>query len=300
MKRILWTAIALFAVLSLSGCCCCCWAGDTTQRAATKISAGPVQRQSRQVDLDGAARADVTIHFGGGTLQVEPGAGDQLLDGEFIYNLDDLEPLVEYEVDKETGALLIRHQADSIRWDPTVETRNEWHLRFGTLVPTEMRFDVGASTGTLDLGGLRLTHLDILAGAADMTVRFEEPNPERLATLDVRSGAAKLSLLGLGNANVENLRFDGGLGSYTFDFGGEWQRSTKVSILAGASQVVLTVPKDIGVRICPGDVRHGDYGGLSEQGNCYVNALYEQADIQLDIDLDLGLGHLEIRQTDGK
>jgi hypothetical protein len=298
MKKVMWIATALLAVLSVTGCCCCCLPGDTTQRTARKIGAGPVQRESHQVDLDGASQAAVTVQFGGGTLQVEAGAGDQLLDGEFIYNLDDLEPLVEYAVDKDTGELSVRHQVDSIHWDPAVEIRNEWRLRFGALVPTEMRFDVGASTGKLDLSGLPLTHLDILAGAADMTVRFDEPNPERLAALNVRSGAAKLNLLGLGNANIENMRFDGGLGSYTFDFGGEWQRSAQVNILAGASQVVLAVPRDIGVRICPGDVRRGDYGGLLEQGACYVNTLYERADVQLTIELDLGLGQLEIRQTD--
>jgi hypothetical protein len=299
MKRAIWIAAALLAALSVSGCCCCfCPSGDATQRVATKVAVGPAQRESHQVGLDDATSADVTVQFAGGTLHVQAGAGDLLLDGEFIYNLQDLEPLIEYTVDEDIGALSVRHRADSIRWDPAVEVRNEWHLRLGTLVPTEMRFDVGASTGTLDLSGLRLTRLDILAGAADMTVRFDEPNPERLEALNVRSGAARLNLLGLGNANAENIRFDGGLGSYTFDLSGEWQRSAQVDILAGASQVVLSVPTEIGVRVCAGDVRRGDYGGLVERGDCYVNALYEQADIQLDIDLDLGLGYLEIRQTD--
>jgi hypothetical protein len=60
------------------------------------------------------------------------------------------------------------------------------------------------------------------------------------------------------------------------------------------------VPEEIGVRVCPGDLRGGDYGGLSEADGCYVNPLYQRSDIQLDVDIDLGLGSLTVRQVSGK
>jgi hypothetical protein len=297
MKRAVWVVVVTITALSASGCCCFCLPGeDASRRVATSINAGAVQRETHQVSLDDVTEAKVTVQFAGGTLGVKAG-GDELLDGEFIYNLDDLEPLIEYETIRDRGELLVRHQADRIRWDPSVEVRNEWRLQFGQRVPLDMSFDVGASNGTLDLGGLKLTGLTLTAGTADMTVRFNEPNPEHLTTLYVHSGAAKLSLQYLGNANLSDLQFDGGLGTYTLDFRGEWQRSAKAHILAGASQVVLRVPRDIGVRVCPGDVRRGDYDGLAERGDCYVNELYDQADIQLDIDLDLGLGQLQVKQV---
>jgi hypothetical protein len=130
-----------------------------------------------------------------------------------------------------------------------------------------------------------------------MTVRFDEPNPERLRNLNIHSGAARLDFFELGNANLDELKFDGGLGTYTFDFGGEWQRSARAHIQAGASRILLRVPRDIGVRVCPGDLRNGDYGGLKEQEDCYVNSLYNQSEVQLDIKLDLGLGRLTIKQV---
>jgi hypothetical protein len=297
MKKIVWAVVLVTTALSMSGCCCLCAPPrDASRRVASSINAGPVKRETHQVSVDNVTEAQVSVQFGGGTLNVTSG-GDELLDGKFVYNLDDLEPLIEYETSKSRGELLVRHQADRIHWDPSVEVRNEWQLAFGSSVPLDMSFDVGASNGTLDLGGLRLTRLDLVAGAAEMTVRFDKPNRDHLTALHVKSAAAKLSLLYLGNANLDDLRFDGGLGTYTFDFRGEWQRSAKADILAGASRVVLRVPTDIGVRVCPGDVRRGDYGGLQEQGDCYVNALYDQADIQLDIDLDLGLGQLQVRQV---
>lgn len=296
IKRVGWMVLFTALALSLSGCCCCCLSGQETPRElARNINTGPTQQVEHQIELQDASRVQVTVGFGGGTLNIQGGA-ENLLDGEFTYNLDDLKPVVEYEKEGEVGKLVIRHQVDALNWDPTVEVRNEWQLNLSDRVPLEMNLDVGGSNGTLELGGLRLTDLDLTAGAADMTVRFREPNPDQLASFGVHSGAARLRLLDLGNANMDSLSFDGGLGTYVFDFEGAWQRSAEVHIQAGASRVELRVPRDIGVRVCPGDLRSGDYDGLVAQDECYVNDLYGQTDIQLQIDLDLGLGYLEVNQ----
>jgi hypothetical protein len=256
-----------------------------------------VQHQTTEIRLDGAEQVEVTLQFGGGDLNLE-GGSDALLSGEFVYNLPELEPEVVYSTHGKQGELLIRHKEEAIHWDrPPTEIRNEWGLRLTKDVPLDLKVDVGASTGDLNLGRLRITDLDLTVGAADMTVQFVEPNPERLKSLSVRSGAARLDLIGLGNANLDKFTFDGGLGTYTFDFQGEWRRSARAHIQAGASQVLLRTPQDIGVRVCPGDLRSGDYDGLKKQDECYVNRLYDQSDIQLDISLDLGLGRLTIKQV---
>jgi hypothetical protein len=114
--------------------------------------------------------------------------------------------------------------------------------------------------------------------------------------VDIHTGAARLDLVQLGNARFEELAFDGGLGVYRFDFRGDWQHSAEVQITSGAGQVVLRLPRDIGVRVCPGDLRNADYGGMKEQDDCYVNDLFGESDTQLDISLDIGLGHLVLRQ----
>jgi hypothetical protein len=43
-------------------------------------------------------------------------------------------------------------------------------------------------------------------------------------------------------------------------------------------------------------LRNADYGGMKEQDDCYVNDLFGESDTQLDISLDIGLGHLVLRQ----
>ena len=104
-------------------------------------------------------------------------------------------------------------------------------------------------------------------------------------------------MLELDNANLHELTFDGGLGTYPFGFRGEWQRSARVHIQAGASRVPLRVPCDIDVRVSPGDLRREDYDGLKQQGDGHVNRLHGQSHITLDISLDLGSGKLDIKQV---
>jgi hypothetical protein len=302
MKKVMWGVAFILLILSLTGCCCC-WPSEelASSRIARNISAGSVQRETRQVQVGDAEQVETTIRFGGGDLDIEPldSEGDApLLQASFVYNVDGLSPVIDYGVRDGQGELQIRHKAEAVRLDRlTTEMRNEWELALCDCVPLSLNLDVGAASGRFELGGLRIRRLDLTTGAADLEVSFDQPNPERLESMHVLSGAARLDLIELGNANLDELRFDGGLGTYTFDLAGTWQRSAEVHIQAGASQVVLRVPRDIGVRVCPGDLRRGRYDGLKEADGCYVNSLYGQSDITLDVSLDLGLGRLDVKQV---
>jgi hypothetical protein len=301
IKRMSWSLVSIIAAITLSGC------GlarlpleiEPSRWIVNRVSTGPAQRLTYRVPPEDAGTAVVTVEFGDGTIDVSPGSGD-LLDAEFVYNVDDLEPEISYQVTDGRGELWVGQETGDIGWDLSAPLRNEWRLQLGTGIPLDARFSLGATTGELELGGLRLTGLQLKAGAADMTVRFSEPNLERLETLEIQSGAARLDLVELGNAHFEELVFDGGLGLYTLDFGGEWTQSAQVNIQAGASEVVLRVPVDIGVRVCPGDLRQGDYGTLRPDGACYANELVGTDRPQLQIDVDLGLGQLEVKNVRGK
>jgi hypothetical protein len=270
------------------------------------LGADSVQRETRQIALGDAEQVEATIRFGGGDLDIkvldmkklDDEIDAPLLQADFIYNVDSLQPEIDYEVQDGQGKLEIRHKLETTSLDRlTTELRNEWKLALCNCVPLSLNMDVGATSGQFELGGLPIERLDLTTGAADLKVSFDQPNPERLQSLHILSGAAKLELIKLGNANLDELTFDGGLGTYTFDLTGEWQQSAEVYVQAGASHFQLHVPKDIGVRICPGDTSRGHYDGLEEKNGCYVNSLYGESDITLDVNLDLGLGRLDVRQV---
>lgn len=295
MKRILWIVISIIAALSLTGCCCCT-SSNRASRVVHNINAGPVQRATSNLERQGAEHVELTLTFAGGDLMLRGDDESELMSGEFVYNVDELAPLIEYTVQDETGTLSIRHQGQEIRLERLREAiRNEWDVRLTRDIPFDLIVDVGASQGELVLGGLYITSLGINAGAADMKVSFDQLNPAELELMTVRSGAARLEFVNLGNANLKELTFDGGVGTYEFDLRGNWQRSAAVKIKSGVSHIVLRIPRDIGVRVCPDNVESGNYGNLSRQGECYVNALYAEADLKLDIDLDVGLSDVEVK-----
>ena len=292
MKKVVWIAILAIVALILSGCCFI--PVGQPARIAQTIAPSPAQRQSIQVEQGKADRVQATVRFGGGSLDLGD-SSDVLLDAEFVYNVDSLEPEVTYDVQDKQGTLVVEHSTDPIRLDR--ELVNEWTLSFAEGIPLDLRLDIGASSGEIDLGGLAIENLDLTMGAADLRIGFDKPNPERLSSLHIYSGAARLELHELGNANLDELTFDGGLGTYLFDLSGGWQRSARVQILAGASQITLRLPREVGVRVCPGDLERKEMGGLQEREGCYVNSLYGQSAITLEVGLDLGLGKLDIRQV---
>ena len=294
-------ASLLTSILGLTGCCFCFspGRGDISSRIIRDINAGPVVSVDRSVDLGDAEQVDITIQFAGGDLEIG-GDGDDLDDGlmigEFLYNLDELEPEIEYEVAQERGTLRVRNLKQEIRLDRwTKEIRNEWKIVLTKKVPLELTIDTGASRGELALGGLQITDLELNVGAADIKVSFDDLNPQEMSELRVHSGAARLELADLGNANLSKLLFDGGIGSYTFDLRGEWQRSAQVEIKSGVSNIVIYIPRDVGVRLCPGGLKEGDYGKLTEKEGCYVNDLFQDAETTLDIKLDVGLSDVNVK-----
>ena len=302
MKKVTGVIASLMVVIvGLTGCCCCFTPGrgDISSRIIRDINAGPVVTRDRVVELDQAEQVAVTIQFGGGDLEIGGGGDDldgKVMSGEFLYNLDELEPEIDYTVTQERGRLQVRNLSTEIpldRW--TKEIRNEWKLALTDQVPLELTIDTGASQGELALGGLQITDMELTVGAADVKVSFDELNPQEMNELRVHSGAARLELANLGNANLSELLFDGGIGTFTFDLRGEWQRSAQVEIKSGVSNVVITLPRDVGVRLCPGSLKGGDYGKLQEQDGCYVNDLYQDAETKLEIELDVGLSDVTVK-----
>ena len=88
---------------------------------------------------------------------------------------------------------------------------------------------------------LRLTISD---GASKTSVTFNEPNPVKMERLEYHTGASEVNLIGLGNAHVKEIEFNGGAGSYKLDFSGELKNDMNVRISAGMSDLTLTIPSD--------------------------------------------------------
>jgi predicted membrane protein len=86
-----------------------------------------------------------------------------------------------------------------------------------------------------------------------------------------------------------------GAGDITIDLTGDWQDDLDAIIQGGLGQMTLKLPSDVGVRL---NVQTGigsvDASGLSKDGNIYTNDAYGNSDVSLRIEIDGGVGKINL------
>lgn len=162
------------------------------------------------VDLGAADSAIVRIDFGAGMLHVGPAAPGRLVDGVLGGG-----GRVET-----AGPGRVRLAADpGAFWSAWPGARGfRWNVGVAAGVPVALRVDTGASDNRLDLGDLRVTDLEVHAGASE--TRIALPRAAGMTTVRVEAGAASVRVrvpdgvaaritgaMALGGARVDERRF---------------------------------------------------------------------------------------------
>ena len=164
--------------------------------------------ESLVLPLGDAQEAHVDIKFGAGDLITRKAAPGQLVEGTFQggvkHRLDGV-GRVELRQDLDGGLPWLDHEA---RWDVGLTAE----------VPLDLRLEVGAYRGIVDLGDLRLRTLELHTGASDTLVRL--PRAAGSTTVRAQSGAAALTIevpfgvaarirlrMALGSSRVDETRF---------------------------------------------------------------------------------------------
>jgi hypothetical protein len=200
--------------------------------------AGPEVEESISVAAPRSDETRLSLDFGAGTLRLSPGA-EELVEGTVVYNVEDLKP----EIKKDGNSIEIK-QGDLNGLPPFDDFVNEWDLHLGD-VPLDLAIQAGAYQGKMELGGLALKSLTVRDGASDVELSFQEPNHTEMSFLRYETGASKVTLTGLANANFSTLTFSGGAGNYSLDFSGELQRDAVATIEAGFGDLSLVIPEGV-------------------------------------------------------
>lgn len=225
--------IIFFAILALTTLAC----GFNVPQAPQP---GPDLTEEINVPYPDSNEINLKLSFGAGELTLKPGA-DVLVDGTATYNYSELKP----EVITDGGDVEVRVGNEDFNILPNLnDLKNEWDLKLGDQ-PMNLSIDSGAYDGTLELGGLSLTRLEIKDGAANVEVSFSEPNPVEMSTFTYNTGASDVKITGLANANFSLLDFSAGAGDYTLDFSGELQRDASIKIESGLSNLIIIVPEGV-------------------------------------------------------
>jgi N-terminal domain of toast_rack, DUF2154 len=280
MNRIL---IAILLVLALATLAC-----GLHVRAPLTQQTGPLTTDQINIAVpDANATADLKLSFGAGTIHLAPGA-QGLVTGTATYNISDFKP------DITTTANSVHIEQGNFRLTGIPDfsnIRNEWDLQLGSS-PMNLTIEGGAYTGEYALGGLALTNLTVEEGASKVELSFDQPGTTEMKLFRYKTGASNVRMTGLANANFASMEFTGGAGNYTFDFSGQLQRDTSVTIEAGLSNVTLVIPSGL-----PAQVTVNGLSNVSHNANWTKNGdQYSQSGSgpQLVILVEMGAGNLTI------
>jgi hypothetical protein len=240
MKRLVLLLVA--AVALFVGAC-------GTQPGGTQQQVRKMQRESKSVDLKNAQSARAQLKLGAGELHLAGGA-DQLMEGEFSYNVSEWKPKVSYDVSGEKGELVVKQgSGEDIRLG--ADARNEWDISLNDEVPTDLVVQMGAGESDLDLDSLTLTGVDLQMGAGKTTVdltgdyakgfdaSIEGGVGQATVLLPSKVGVKAKAAGGLGGINAKGLKKVGD--SYVNDAYGESDTNVSVDVKGGVGEINLKV-----------------------------------------------------------
>ena len=132
-----------------------------------------------------------------------------------------------------------------------------------------------------------------LGGGArnEWDVRLNDEVPTGLL---VEMGAGE-SDLDLDSLTLTGVDLQMGAGETTVDLTGDYSRGFDASIQGGVGEATVMLPSEVGVRAkAEGGLGKINAEGLTREGNSYVNDAYGNSDVILEIDVEGGVGEINL------
>jgi hypothetical protein len=156
----------------------------------------------------------------------------------------------------------------------------------------KVSYDVSGDTGELVVkqgsgGGVNL------GGDArnEWDIRFNDEVPTDLV---VQMGAGE-SDLDLDSLTLTGLDLQMGAGKTTVDLTGDYAQDVEASIQGGVGEATVLLPSEVGVRAkAEGGLGKINAKGLQKEGNSYVNDAYGDSAVTLDVDVQGGIGEINL------
>lgn len=258
----------------------------------------------KEIPLSNENSVNVRLEAAFGTVNISGGSADRILIADMIVEPSlEMKTDITYRIDDRTGLLdLMLHPTDRQKkaWSFGNLEAGTWDLKFNQDIPINFDIELGAGRGTFDFTGMFVDRLNISAGASSVTVRFDEPNDGFIEKIHIESGVSRFKGEKLGNANFGNLKFEGGVGSYTLDFDGALQHEANVDVELGIGSVTLIIPDHIGVKLRAAQRLFSsvnvpkDFDRVNRDE--YISQNYDTAGGRLIIAIESGLGSVRVRR----
>ncbi|HZY10490.1 MAG TPA: LiaF domain-containing protein [Bacteroidota bacterium] len=267
-------------------------------------------RYSKELPLSHERELKVDIEAGLGNVNIGRGTSATLLN--LVVDADkytELSNCFDYTLDDDIGYLNIN---TSEVWEKKSREKKKkhsvhigdvesitWDMRFTDAIPISFDMELGLGKGDLDFTGLVVKDLNLSLGASSVSLKFDQPNKTVIKDLTIEAGLCKFQGVGLGDANFNHLKFEGGVGKYSLDFGGHLAREVDVDIELGLGALTVTIPEDVGVKVyCEKNwVTHLDFDRSleEEEEHTYYSPNYRTSKGKINMNIEAGLGSVKIR-----
>ena len=244
----------------------------------------------------GETRLKARLEYAAGSLRLAPSQPGELYRMDLSYDDDRFVPVSDF--DAATGSVVLGLRAAG-NGGVRVISRNQLQqvaaVTISPRIDLSLDLTLGAVDADVELGGLRVSDLDLKTGASRAVVRFSKPNATRCSRATFSAGAAEISVLGLGNSRCDEIGFEGGMGKVTLDFGGAWTSSARVQVKMVVGELTLRLPRQAGVRLTMDRfLSRFEPVGLVRRGDAFVTPNYDKARRHLDLDLTTAVGGVNV------
>jgi hypothetical protein len=265
------------------------------------LSAGGAQAQTLRPfatfrQTHGETRLAARLEYAAGSLRVAPGRPTELYRMDLSYDEDRYVPVSDFDASSGSVVLGLRPAGEG---GVRVVSRNQLSqiaaVALSPRVDLALDLTLGAVDADVELGGLRVTNLEVKTGASRAVVRFSQPNGSRCERAAISAGAAQVSVLGLGNSRCDEIDFEGGIGKVMLDFAGAWSSSARVEVKMAMGELTLRLPRRVGVRISMDKFLSSfEPAGLVRRGDAFESPNYSRTQRHLDLDLTTAVGGVNV------
>jgi hypothetical protein len=265
--------------------------------AMVRAQSDPVWRSvdySRQLRDSTAQR--ISVRYASGRVDVHSSTDPLLYALHLRYDETRSVPLHRYEADRRLVTLGLESRARAASMGGSRGDGGELRLTLPRSVPLDLDLEMGGAEANLELGGLALQSVRLECGATNATLAFTTPTRIAMRELDINVGAASFRALHLANANADQIRVRGGVGSVSLDFGGRWTRDLTVSTRLAVGTLTLLIPDDVGVRLEVDRLAANfEHPGLVKRDDAWFSENWDRAPHKLRIRAETFFGKIDVQ-----
>lgn len=269
--------------------------------ALTLLLTAPLSAQTlRDYDYARPLRKETqlraVVEFAAGRLTVKPGEANHLYNMLLRYDAERFQPVGSYNPATAEVRMGVKSMGGGgIRVNRGKALPQVALIELPSTIDVSLDVSIGAAEGALDLGGLRLTSLDLKSGASSTEISFDSPNRASCRTAQITSGAGELTVTSAGNSGCRSWKFDGGVGEVTVDLSGAWPADARMTLNMALGGVTLQAPEGLGIRVQMGGFMSGfDAKRFTKSGSTYTSAGYATAKRKIEVEVSSALGGVTV------